>query len=126
VQIFTEKLTPAIAPYAETIQTLARARPVTFLKQRDEGASREESLVAVLKGAEVIIPMSSMFDLAAERTRLQKEIDRSQAEMDRLKSRLDNQEFLTKAPQLVIDKEQQKLYTITDKLERLKEQLSKL
>jgi len=125
-QIFAGKLTPAIAPYTETIQTLARARPVAFLKQRDEGASREESLVSVLKKAEVIIPMSSMFDLEAEKTRLQKEIDQSQAEMDRLKARLDNQEFLTKAPKSVIDKEQQKLYTITDKLERLKEQLSKL
>jgi valyl-tRNA synthetase len=125
-QIFAGRLTPAIAPYAETIQTLARARPVIFLKHREESAPREESLVTVLKGAEVIIPMSSMFDLAAERARLQKEIDRSQDEMGRLKARLDNQEFLTKAPKLVIDKEQQKLYTITDRLERLKEQLSKL
>ena len=126
VQIFADKLTPAINPYTETIQTLARARPITFLKQRSEGASREESLVSVLKEAEVIIPMSSMFDLEAERGRLQKEIDQSQAEMDRLKARLDNQEFLAKAPKIVIDKERQKLYTITDRLERLREQISKL
>jgi len=126
VQIFADKLTPAINPYTETIQTLARARPITFLKQRDEGASREESLVSVLKEAEVIIPMSSMFDLEAEKGRLQKEIDQSQAEMDRLKARLENQEFLAKAPKIVIDKERQKLYTITDRLERLREQISKL
>jgi len=125
-QIFAGKLTPAIAPYTDTIQTLARARPVVFLKQRQEGASREESLVSVLKGAEVIIPMSSMFDLEAEKRRLQKEIDQSQAEMARLKARLDNQEFLAKAPKTVIDNERQKLYTITDRLERLKEQISKL
>ncbi len=126
VQIFADKLTPAINPYTETIQTLARARPITFLKQRSEGASRKESLVSVLKEAEVIIPMSSMFDLEAEKGRLQKEIDQSQAEMDRLKARLDNQEFLAKAPEIVIDKERQKLYTITDRLERLREQISKL
>jgi len=126
VQIFADKLTPAINPYTETIQTLAKARPITFLKQRHEGASREESLVSVLKEAEVIIPMSSMFDLEAERGRLQKEIDQSQAEVDRLKARLDNQEFLAKAPKIVIAKERQKLYTITDRLERLREQISKL
>ena len=126
VQIFADKLTPAINPYTETIQTLARARPIIFLKQRNEGASREESLVSVLKEAEVIIPMSSMFDLEAEKGRLQKEIDQSQAEMDRLKARLENQEFLAKAPKIVIDKERQKLYTITDRLERLREQISKL
>jgi valyl-tRNA synthetase len=125
-QIYADKLTASIMPYSDTIQTLARARPVVFLKQRDEGASREESLVSVLKDAEVIIPMSSMFDLEAERMRLQKEIDRSQAEMERLKTRLDNKEFLAKAPEGVIDKERQKLYTLIDRLERLKEQLSKL
>ncbi len=125
-QIFAGKLTTSIVPYTETIQTLTRARPVVFLKQRDEGASREESLVSVLKEAEVIIPMSSMFDMEAERMRLQKEIDQSQAEMERLKVRLDNQEFLAKAPKSVIDKERRKLYTIIDRLERLKEQISKL
>jgi valyl-tRNA synthetase len=67
-----------------------------------------------------------MFDLEAERKRLQKETDQSQDEMDRLKARLDNQEFLTKAPKSVIDKEREKLYTITDRLERLKEQINKL
>ncbi|MBU2535893.1 MAG: valine--tRNA ligase [Chloroflexi bacterium] len=125
-QIYADKLTTSIVPYSETIQMLARARPVVFLKQRDEGASRKESLVSVLKEAEVIIPMSSMFDLETEKKRLQKEIDQSQVEMDRLKARLDNQEFLAKAPKSVIDKERQKLYTIIDRLERLKEQISKL
>jgi valyl-tRNA synthetase len=70
--------------------------------------------------------MSSMFDMEAERMRLQKEIDQCQAEMERLKVRLDNQEFLAKAPESVIDKERQKLYTVIDRLERLKEQISKL
>jgi valyl-tRNA synthetase len=126
VQVFADKLTQAISPYTETIQTLARARPLTFLKQRSEDASREEPLVSVLKDAEVIIPMSSMFDVEAERDRLQKEIDQSQAEMVRLEARLENQEFLAKAPKIVIDKERQKLYTITDKLKRLREQISKL
>jgi valyl-tRNA synthetase len=46
--------------------------------------------------------------------------------MGRLKVRLDNKEFLAKAPKSVIDKERQKLYTIIDRLERLKEQISKL
>jgi valyl-tRNA synthetase len=83
-------------------------------------------VVLQLTHSTVVIPMSSMFDLEAERKRLQKETDQSQDEMDRLKARLDNQEFLTKAPKSVIDKEREKLYTITDRLERLKEQINKL
>jgi len=83
-------------------------------------------VVLQLTHSTVVIPMSSMFDLEAERQRLQKETDQSQNEIARLKARLDNQEFLTKAPKSVIDKERQKLYTITDRLERLKEQINKL
>jgi valyl-tRNA synthetase len=67
-----------------------------------------------------------MFDLEVERKRLQKEIAESQAEMTRLKVRLEDKAFLAKAPAEVIDKERQKLYTISDRLERLKQQILKL
>ena len=65
--------------------------------------------------------MESMVDLEAERKRLQREIERSQAEVARLEARLDDRAFLTKAPAAIVDKERQKLYTLTDKLERLKQ-----
>jgi valyl-tRNA synthetase len=80
----------------------------------------------VLKESEVIMPMESMVDLNAERQRLQDEIANSQAEVARLGARLGDKAFLTRAPAVVIDKERQKLYTLTDKLERLKQQLFKL
>jgi len=124
-QIYADELAPAIIPYSETVQTLARARPITFLPKRQEGAQGENALVLVLKAAEVVIPMSSMFDLEAERKRLQKEIGQVQAEIARLKARLNDQAFLTKAPAAVIEKERQKLTTADDKLERLKQQLPK-
>jgi valyl-tRNA synthetase len=125
-QIYADRLTSAIIPYSEAIQTLARAKPVTFLSSREEGLTRENALRLVLKEAEVIIPMESMFDLEAERKRLQKEIAQSQAEIARLKTRLSNKTFLSKAPAAVIDKERQKLHTLTDKLKRLKQQVLKL
>jgi len=126
-QIYTESLlNQTIAPYAEAIKTLARANPVSFPKGGASGKAGDNTVVLQLTHSTVVIPMSSMFDLEAERKRLQKETDQSQDEIARLKARLDNQEFLTKAPKSVIDKERQKLYTITDKLERLKEQTSKL
>jgi valyl-tRNA synthetase len=124
-KIYASKLTTTITPYSETIQTLARARPLTFLRKRQKGAQDENVLVSVLKGGEVVIPMTSMFDLEAERKKLQKEIDQSQAEIARLKARLEDKEFLAKAPTEVIDKERQKFYTLSDKLERLKQQIPK-
>ncbi|HEY82538.1 MAG TPA: valine--tRNA ligase [Dehalococcoidia bacterium] len=124
-KIYAGRLISAIAPYAETIETLARARPVTLLSQRPE-ESHQGNAVLVLKDAEVVIPLASMFDLEAERRRLQKEIDQTQAEIARLRARLEDRDFLTKAPAAVVDKERQKLDVATDKLERLKQQLPKL
>jgi len=124
--IFAGNLTSAITHHSEALQTLARARPITFLSQRQEASQGENALVLVLKEAEVVIPMESMFDLEAERKRLQKEIEESQAEMARLKARLEDSAFLAKAPAEVIDKERQKFYTLSDRLERLKQQILKL
>ena len=70
--------------------------------------------------------MESMFDLEAEKKRIQKEIDQSQTEINLLETRLKDNNFLTRAPETVIEKEREKLYTLTDKLERLKQQALKL
>jgi valyl-tRNA synthetase len=121
-QVYGGKLTPAITPYSETIQTLARARPVTFLDERQGNPPGESALTLVLEQAEVVIPMESMVDLEAERKRLQKETEQTQAEVARLKTRLKDKAFLTRAPASVVEKERQKLSTLTDKLKRLKQQ----
>jgi len=124
-QIYGGKLTPAITPHSQTIQTLARARPVTFLDSRQESQPGENALVLVLKETEVVIPMASMVNLEAEKKRLQQEIEQSQAEIARLEARLKDRAFLTKAPPAIVDKEQNKLATRKAKLQRLKQQLSK-
>lgn len=125
-QIYAGKLTPVITLHSQAIQTLARVSPVTFLNNRQEGQTSENTLVLVLKEAEVIIPRESMVSLEAERKRLQKEIEQNQAEITRLEARLKDRAFLTKAPAAIIDKERQKLYSLTDKLERLRQQILKL
>jgi len=120
-QIYAGKFKLAISPYSQVIQTLARVRPVTFLDSRQGGQSGGNALVLVLKESEVVIPMGSMVNLEVERKRMQKEIEATQAEVARLEARLDDRAFLTKAPAAIVDKERQKLYTLTDKLERLKQ-----
>jgi valyl-tRNA synthetase len=42
----------------------------------------------------------------------------------RLEAMLKDKAFLTRAPEAVVSKERQKLDTLTDKLERLKQQLN--
>jgi len=125
-QIYADKLRPDITAHSQTIQALAKVRPVTFLDSRQQGQPSENALALVLKEAEVIIPMGSLVDLEAERKRLQKEIEQSQTEIVRLEARLKDKAFLTKAPTTIVEKEQNKLATKKDKLERLKQQCTKL
>jgi valyl-tRNA synthetase len=125
-QVYAGELTPAIIPYSPAIQTLARARPVTFLGSRKEAPPTENVLALVLKDSEVIIPMESMVDLKAERKRLEGEIAQSQAQVASLEARLKDKAFLLKAPPAVVAKERGKLAERRNKLERLKQGLDKL
>ena len=104
---------------------MARAKPVNFFDSRLKDSLDDNALVLVLKDSDVVIPMESMVDLEAEKKRLQKEIDQNQAEVARLEVRLQDKAFLTRAPAVVIERERQKLYTLTDKLERLRQQIIK-
>jgi len=123
-QVYAGELRSAIAAYSEVIQTLARARPVTFLDSR-EAMERESVVALVLKESEVVIPMASMVDLAAERKRLEKEIEASQNEIARLEAKLKDKAFLSKAPPAVVNKERDKLAMTRDKAQRLREQLDR-
>ena len=122
-KVYADTLASAISPYTESIQSLARVRPLTFLDKRQEASTDDNSIVLVLKEAEVVIPMASMVDFEAEKVRIKKEMEQIKAEVDRLGARLKNQSFLTRAPASVVEKEQQKLNALTDKLERLKLQI---
>jgi len=122
-QIYAGKFKSAITPYSQVIQTLARVRPVTFLDSRQEGRPSGNALVLVLKESEVVIPMGGMVNLEVERKRIQREIEATQAAVVCLEARLSDRAFLTKAPAAIVDKERQKLYTLTDKLERRKREL---
>jgi valyl-tRNA synthetase len=125
-QVHAGELTSSIVRHSGTIESLARARPLTFLEKRRESRPDENLFVSVLKEADVVIPMASMVDIAAERTRLQKEIDQSQAQADRLDARLRDSQFLTRAPAAIVDKERASLTSIQDKLVRLRQELSRL
>jgi valyl-tRNA synthetase len=123
--IYADNLIPALAPYTDTIQNLARARPVTFLKDQRGTPPEENAVSLVLSQVQVFIPMASMFDVEVEKRRMQDEIGQSQAELSRLEARLKDQQFLDKAPPAVIERERQKLYNLVDRLERLKQQMQK-
>ena len=123
-QIYAHKFTPAITPYAEVIQTLARARPLAFVDGSPPSELGDNTLRLVLKEVEVLIQMETLLDLEAERERFEQEIQSTEAQVARLEARLSDQAFLTKAPEAVVAKERQRLAQARDKLERLKQSIN--
>ena len=124
-QVYAGELTPAVAAYSQAIETLARARPVSFLESRKEAPPSKNVLALVLKSSEVVIPMESMVDLQAERKRLEWEVEQNRTQIAFLEARLKDKAFLSKAPAPVVAKERDKLVERKDKLERLKQQLTR-
>jgi valyl-tRNA synthetase len=126
VQIYADELLPTLSPYSQVIETLARARPITLHDRRQKHPRGENTLVSVLKEAEVAIPMESMVDLEAERKRLEADIVRGKTDITRLEARLRDKDFLSKAPSAVIEIEKDNLSARKARLKRLEEQLKKL
>ncbi len=125
-RIYTDKLQSAIASKSAVIETLAKARPLAVLSREQREAKEEKALVMVLKEADVVLPWAGMIDLAAEKQRLEGEINTVQNEIDRLEQRLKDAAFVSKAPAAVVEKERSKLQSYKDKLIRLELELTQL
>ena len=115
---------PAIEAQAHAIETLARVRPLTIIGTGDSRPDKAKTIV--LKGAEVVLPMAGMVDLGVERARLEKEIADNAADIARIDARLQDERFLSKAPQHVVEKERERLAVQRDKAVRLRERLAEL
>jgi valyl-tRNA synthetase len=75
----------------------------------DQGAARPElSATAILGDIEIYVPLEGVIDVEVERTRLTRELKRVQGDVARLEAKLAQREFLAKAPEEVIEKEQDK------------------
>lgn len=122
-RIYTDELKSAIVSQSAAIEMLARARPVVVLRREERQRGGEKGLVMVLKEAEVVLPWEGMVDMVAERQRLEKEMVLVRNEISQLEQRLKDEQFLSKAPAAVVEKERQKLVGHQDRLERLKQEL---
>ncbi len=126
VQIFADELVSSISEHLTTIEILAKARPVTIQKRRKRQLHEEKALVMVLKESEIVIPWEGMVDQDIEKQRLGKEISILKREVQRLEQRLVDIDFISKAPDNVIEKERERLKSNKDKLQRLEHEQAQL
>jgi valyl-tRNA synthetase len=86
----------------------------------------EQALTLVVGGVEIYLPLAGMVDLNAERTRLQKELTHVEDGMARSQKLLSNDEFVTRAPTEVVQRERDKLAGLEEQAEKLRQRLDAL
>ena len=105
------------------LKTLARLDSITIL---DSEAEAPESAVALVGEMKVLIPMAGLIDKDAELARLEKEIDKLRKERERLEKKLSNENFVSRAPEEVVEKEKKKLEDVNTALNNLEAQHAKI
>ncbi|HJR18578.1 MAG TPA: valine--tRNA ligase [Actinomycetota bacterium] len=80
----------------------------------------------VVPGAVIHIPLAGLLDLDAERARLQKEIGALEADANGVRRKLANRDFVSKAPEEVVEQQRERLADTERSAERLHEALRDL
>jgi valyl-tRNA synthetase len=108
--------------WIEAIRRLARASEVTSLA----GEMPKGSAQTVLDEATVILPLAEVIDLAAERARLAKERDKAAVEARKIAQKLDNADFVRRAPEEVVEENRERLATAQAEVSRLEAALGRI
>jgi valyl-tRNA synthetase len=87
------------------LKRLAKVTDIGWLEPGEEAPPHALALVGDLK---VMVPLAGLIDVAAERARLGKEVDRLEKDLERIEKKLANEGFVAKAPVEVVEKERQK------------------
>jgi valyl-tRNA synthetase len=82
----------------DIVMRLARLDSVDFV----DGAAPEGAVPIVLDEATALLPLGSVIDIAQERARLERELEKTEADIANLDKRLGNEQFLAKAPPEVV------------------------
>ncbi len=86
-----------------------------------------EGAVKVITGSAVIsIPMNELIDFAQEAARLEKELENANKEKEFFESKLNNKNFVDKAPAAVVDKQREGLSKTLEVIKNIEESLAEV
>ena len=106
-------------PTSSSSAKLAHLEATTWL---DPGEEAPMSATALVGNMEILVPMAGVIDKDAELARLDKEMEKLQKELQSVQGKLNNEKFVSKAPEEVVAKEKAKLVEIETNLKKLEQQ----
>jgi valyl-tRNA synthetase len=86
----------------------------------------QNATTLVAGSAEVYLPLAGMVDLAEERARLAKELERIEADVERRAAKLANENFVSRAPAAVVQRERDALAEAQATAAKLRERIAGL
>ncbi|GBL04921.1 valine--tRNA ligase [Glaciecola sp. KUL10] len=98
---------------------LAKLESMTLLGSDEKAPASATALVGEM---EILIPMAGLIDKEAELARLNKAAEKLQKDVARTSGKLSNENFVSKAPAAVIEKERDKLADMQMQLDKISEQ----
>ena len=90
--------------YNATIMKMARLSEIRPL----QGDMPKGSIQSVIDEATLILPIAELIDLDQERARLNKEIEKLEKELTQINGKLNNQGFLSNAPEEVVEEQKRR------------------
>jgi valyl-tRNA synthetase len=107
--------------WSEFIQRLARIADISFADTPPQGAVQ-----LVVRGDVAALPLKGVIDLDAERARLAKEMAKCDADIARIDAKLNNPNFVSRAPEEVVEEEKEKREEALARKAKIAEALQRL
>jgi valyl-tRNA synthetase len=107
--------------WAEFIQRLARIADISFADAPPQGAVQ-----LVVRGDVAALSLKGVIDLDAERARLAKEMAKADADIARVDAKLNNPNFVSRAPEEVVEEEKEKREEALARKAKIAEALQRL
>ena len=115
--------TERVEAHRGLLASLARLERLTWL---DPDAPAPPGAAAFAGGLRILLPFEGAIDLAAERARLEREIEKRVRDLGQVEAKLANEAFVTRAPAPVVEKQRERAAELGRAVGRLRDQVERL
>ena len=91
-----------------------------------EGDKPAKAVAQVIPGVEIFLPVEGLIDVSKETERIKKEIGKISKDLERTQKKLSNPDFLSRAPEEIIQKERDIFEELSFQIKKMEDVLGKL
>ena len=107
--------------HGDVLKRLARLSDISFAE-----AAPAQSVQVIVRGTVAALPLAGVIDVAAEKARLSKELDKIAQDVARIDAKLGNADFIARAPEEVVDEQKERREEAVARKAKVAEALARL